>query len=585
MAGRIPQSFIQELLGRIDLLEVIDSKISLKKSGQNYLACCPFHNEKTPSFSVNPHKQFYHCFGCGVSGNAITFIMEYEGLDFVSTIEELASQAGLQVPKEMQSNFAADHVDLFDVMQKVSNFYQQQLKTNPAAKAAVNYLKDRGLSGEIAKQYAIGYAPEQWQSLLHLSHDQQQLKKQLVDSGMMIEKEQGHCYDRFRDRIMFPIRNRRGQVVGFGGRIIDKGEPKYLNSPETKLFHKSQQLYGLYEMRRQLNKIDSILVVEGYMDVVALAQFGIANAVATLGTATTSEHMQALFRITSKIVLCFDGDNAGRSAAMRAVEHALPLLKEAREVRLMFLADGEDPDSLIRKIGAQEFNQQIADSTTLFDYLIKHLTDQVDMTTFEGPAKLLHFSKPFLEAITDTFLYAKFEQSLSELTGIGLKRLQQIIDKKQDKASQPANKSQPMTTKAKTTNSSLYRRAIALLIQYPVALSETDVSWLADNVNPGGAILYKLCQQTRQSSNCTTAILLEYWRETSEYPHLLKLAGSELHSDEANAAIELQEMFLRIKKQQLTEQWDRLVEKSSIQPLNQEDKQTLKQLQETIAKL
>ena len=433
MAGRIPQSFINELLARVDLVEIIDRRVSLKKAGRNYTACCPFHNEKTPSFSVNPDKQFYYCFGCGASGNALTFLMEYEGQEFVAAIEDLAGQQGLEIPREAYTgNQPQQHNDLFPLMEKVAQHYQKQLKHHPKAKRAVAYLKNRGLSGEIAKTYGIGFVPEEWQNLLHLSDDKEKLTKDLVTTGMMIQKDDGRAYDRFRDRIMFPIRNRRGQVLGFGGRVIDKGEPKYLNSPETELFHKGRELYGLFEMRRQMRNIDHVIIVEGYMDVVALAQFGIQNAAATLGTATTSEHLQTLFRICPKVVFCFDGDKAGRAAALRALNHALPLVRDTREVRLIFLPDGEDPDSLVRKIGADQFRQQVDHATTLFDYLIDYLKSQVDMSTFEGPARLIHLAKPFYQEIRDPVLSARFTAKLCELSGLSAEQLQETLEESKE---------------------------------------------------------------------------------------------------------------------------------------------------------
>ena len=593
MAGRIPQSFINELLARADLVEIIDRRVSLKKAGRNYTACCPFHNEKTPSFSVNPDKQFYYCFGCGVSGNAISFLMEYEGQEFVAAVEDLASQLSIEVPREAFNHQAQQqHNDLFPLMEKIAQYYQQQLKQHSNAQKAVDYLKNRGLSGEIAKQYGIGYAPEDWQNLNHLASDKTKLQKELVETGMMIEKENGHAYDRFRDRIMFPIRNRRGQVLGFGGRVIDKGEPKYLNSPETKLFHKGKELYGLYEMRRQLRNIDHIIIVEGYMDVVALAQFGIYNATATLGTATTSEHLQTLFRICPKIVLCFDGDKAGRAAALRGLNHALPLLKDAREVRLMFLPEGEDPDTMVRNIGAEAFKEQVEIATTLFDYLFEYLTNQVDMNTFEGPAKLIHLAKPFSQAINDPVLSARFQQRLSELSGLNEKQLKQVLPEEQQ-----TNPPSPATTALKPAvieqkpqepagtgkNKVTFRRAIALLLQYPEALPAADLSWLVSIKEPGAQILHKLIEIISAEEGVTTAMLIENWRGHKEEPHLAKLATIDLLTESENAQIELCEIAKHLEKSYLIDQWDQLVEKSRSQPLSTDEKDELKRLQIAIS--
>ncbi|MGX5202854.1 DNA primase [Aliikangiella sp. IMCC44632] len=599
MAGRIPQSFINELLARVDLVEVIDRRVSLKKTGRNYSACCPFHNEKTPSFSVNPDKQFYYCFGCGASGNALTFIMEYEGQEFVTAIEDLASSLAMEVPREAYSGEQNNqHSELFPLMEKVAQYYQQQLKSHPEAKKAVEYLKNRGLSGEIAKQYGIGYAPPEWQNLSHLDKEAKKLQENLVETGMMIEKENGHAYDRFRDRIMFPIRNRRGQVLGFGGRVIDKGEPKYLNSPETVLFHKGQELYGLFEMRRQLRNIESIIIVEGYMDVVALAQFGIYNAAATLGTATSSEHLQSLFRICPKVVFCFDGDNAGKAAALRALKHALPLVRNTREIRLMFLPDGEDPDSLVRKIGTNAFQQRVEESMTLFDHLIDYLKSQVDMNTFEGPARLIHIAKPYFSSIVDPILSARFSQRLCELSGLTKEQLEQVL--KQD--SQPPSsthqatqstpeshdKASPKTPSSAQTNSSQapkappFRRAIALLLQFPEAIPAAELAWLKDIQEPGASILCEIIQLLRDNESMTTAMLVENWRDRPEMKHLQKLATMPLFSDSERAPIELCEIFKRLEKTYVIEQWDNLIAKSREEPLNDEEKTLLKQLQQAM---
>ena len=613
MAGRIPQSFINELLARCDVVEIIDRRVSLKKAGRNYTACCPFHNEKTPSFSVNPDKQFYYCFGCGASGNALTFLMEYEGQEFVAAIEDLAAQQGLEVPREAYTgNQQHQHNDLFPLMEKVAHFYQQQLKNHPKARKAVDYLKNRGLSGEIAKAYGIGFVADDWQNLMHLDKNKDKLTKDLVDTGMMIQKENGRAYDRFRDRIMFPIRNRRGQVLGFGGRVIDKGEPKYLNSPETDLFHKGRELYGLFEMRRELRNIDHVIIVEGYMDVVALAQFGIQNAAATLGTATTSDHLQTLFRICPKVVFCFDGDKAGRAAAVRALKHALPLVRETREVRLIFLPDGEDPDSLVRKIGADEFRVQVEHATTLFDYLIDYLKSQVDMNTFEGPARLIHLAKPFYQEIRDAILAARFSARLCELSGLNQEQLSQVLDKKEEnrnpepsldapkkeyqghqqnqrEAQAPAEKSsqtQPVNQQQAdpSQNKATFRRAIALLLQFPDALPGADLNWLKAINDPGATILYEMYLMLKEHQEMTTAMIIEHWRDRPEQPHLQKLAVSELFTHADNAQIELCEIIKRLEKTYLIEQWDALIEKSKSQLLDEAEKATLKQLQQAIHK-
>ena len=609
MAGRIPQSFINELLARVDLVEVIDRRVPLKKAGRNYSACCPFHNEKTPSFSVNPDKQFYYCFGCGVSGNALTFLMEYEGQEFVAAIEDLAAQNGMEVPRETTGadpHFAQNQ-RLYELMEKVAVCYQQALKSHPQAKKAIEYLKNRGLSGEIAKQYGMGFAPADWQNLLHLGKDQKTLIDDLDTTGMMIKKDDGRAYDRFRDRIMFPIRNRRGQVLGFGGRVIDKGEPKYLNSPETPLFHKGRELYGIYEMRKQLRNIEQIVIVEGYMDVVALAQFGIPNSVATLGTATTSDHLHTLFRICPNIVFCFDGDKAGRKAALRALTHALPLLKNTREVRLMFLADGEDPDSTVRKIGKDAFLEQMANAITLFDYLIEHLTRQVDMNTFEGPAKLVHLAKPFISEIKEPILLTRFRQKIGQLAGLSEQQLAEIIDAEQDsteqrisnqsvqRSPQPSNYDnqsiepsfsqdihQPVENKEEikqdSRNKTLFRRAIALLLQHPDALPPAELNWLSAFDEGGAAILWRLVQVINDNDSVTTGVLVEQFRDEEAYAHLIKLANIDLHAHVENIQAELCEIFKRLEKNCLLDEIDRLVDKVRQRTATPDEKAALSQL-------
>jgi len=595
MAGRIPQSFINELLARADIVDIIERRISLKKSGRNYSACCPFHNEKTPSFSVSPDKQFYYCFGCGVSGNALTFIMEYEGQEFVAAIEDLAQTMGMEIPRENFSDPQQDFKEhLYPLMTEVSLYYQKQLKSNPKAKNAISYLKNRGLSGEIAKTYGIGYAPDDWQNLLNLPYNtssgqQKNIQQDLVDTGMMIKNDKGHTYDRFRDRIMFPIRNRRGQTIGFGGRIIDQGEPKYLNSPETKLFHKGHELYGLYEMRKELRNIEQIIIVEGYMDVVALAQFGIYNATATLGTATSSEHLQTLFRICPRVVLCFDGDKAGKAAALRALQNALPLLKDAREVRIMFLPDGEDPDTMVRKIGADAFNQNVNDATTLFDFLFHHLTAQVDMNTFEGPARLVHLAKPYTQSITDAILKARFEQRLASMAGLTEKQFNEATKAYSTTANQPIQKELAKSEQQngidkpvkpiKIQGKAPFRRAIAMLLQNPDSLPAASIDWINQLDEPGAAIFSQIAQLINQNETITTGMLIENWRGLPEEIHLKKLAHSDLIITKEQIPAELADILTRLEKEMIIDEWDRLITKSKQQPLNQEEKDALKTLQ------
>ncbi|MBV2131794.1 DNA primase [Pseudomonas sp. MAP12] len=424
MAGLIPQRFIDDLLNRTDIVEVVGSRIQLKKTGKNYSARCPFHNEKTPSFSVSPDKQFYYCFGCGAGGNALGFIMDHDHLEFPEAVEELAKRAGLEVPHEDgrpgQKPRQALDSPLYPLLDAAAEFYRQALKGHPARQAAVNYLKGRGLSGVIARDFGLGFAPPGWDNLMkHLGGDSLQ-QKAMIDAGLLIDNpESGKRYDRFRDRVMFPIRDSRGRVIAFGGRVLGDDKPKYLNSPETPVFHKGQELYGLYEARKNNRDLDEVMVVEGYMDVIALAQQGLRNAVATLGTATSEEHIKRLFRLVPNILFCFDGDQAGRNAAWRALEACLPSLQDGRRVRFLFLPEGEDPDSLVRQEGAEAFRARIhQQAQPLAEYFFRHLMEEADPGILEGKAHLATLAAPLLDKLPGANLRALMRQRLGEITGL-----------------------------------------------------------------------------------------------------------------------------------------------------------------------
>ncbi|MBK3845052.1 DNA primase [Stutzerimonas xanthomarina] len=432
MAGLIPQSFIDDLLNRSDIVEVVSSRIQLKKAGKNYTACCPFHKEKTPSFSVSPDKQFYYCFGCGAGGNALGFIMDHDSLEFPQAVEELAKRAGMEVPREESGpgRKPRQPVDspLYPLLESAAEYYRQSLKGHPARKAAVEYLKGRGLSGVIARDFGLGFAPPGWDNLMkHLGGDALQ-QKAMIDAGLLIENaETGRSYDRFRDRVMFPIRDSRGRVIAFGGRVLGDDKPKYLNSPETPVFHKGQELYGLYEARKTNRDLDEIMVVEGYMDVIALAQQGLRNAVATLGTATSDEHLKRLFRIVPSVLFCFDGDAAGRKAAWRALESALPNLQDGRRARFLFLPEGEDPDSLVRREGTDAFRARIQQQAQpLADYFFQQLSEEADPRSLEGKAHLATLAAPLIEKIPGNNLRALMRQRLGEITGLHSEALQQM---------------------------------------------------------------------------------------------------------------------------------------------------------------
>lgn len=406
--GNIPRSFIETLLSRADVVQVINQRVPLKKAGTSFKACCPFHEEKTPSFNVSSTKQFYHCFGCGASGDALKFLMEYDGLSFVEAVEALAAQYGMEVPREQRSpeQKKAQQIkqqqqrDLYDVMHLAAKFYRHQLRDHSLSQEAKEYLKRRGLSAEIAKEFVIGFAPPGWDSLVMGLSADVKLQQQLIDVGLLVKKDDNQKYDRFRHRIMFPIRDGRGRVIAFGGRVLGDDQPKYLNSPETPIFHKSYTLYGLYEMRQSRQKFDNILVVEGYMDVVALAQFGIRNAVATLGTATTVEHLELLFRQVNEVVFCFDGDNAGLKAAWKALDLALPMMEKERSVKFLFLPEGEDPDSMVRKDGMNGFNQRARSALSLSEFLMQGLQGRLafPLNSIEGRQQFVSLAEPYVQS-------------------------------------------------------------------------------------------------------------------------------------------------------------------------------------------
>ena len=432
MAGLIPQSFIDDLLNRTDIVDVVSSRVQMKKAGKNYTACCPFHKEKTPSFSVSPDKQFYYCFGCGAGGNALGFIMDHDNLDFPQAVEELAKAAGMEIPREESGRphkpRQPTDSPLYPLLTAAADFYRQALKSHPARKAAVDYLKGRGLTGEIARDFGLGFAPPGWDNLYkHLSSDTLQ-QKAMIDAGLLVENaETGKRYDRFRDRVMFPIRDSRGRIIAFGGRVLGDDKPKYLNSPETPVFHKGQELYGLFEARKFNRSLDEIIVVEGYMDVIALAQQGLRNAVATLGTATSEEHMKRLFRVVPSVLFCFDGDQAGRNAAWRALEATLPCLQDGRRARFLFLPEGEDPDTLVRSEGTDAFKARINQhAQPLADYFFQQLTEEADPRSLEGKAHMATLAAPLIDKVPGANLRTLMRQRLSEITGLTSETVSQL---------------------------------------------------------------------------------------------------------------------------------------------------------------
>lgn len=552
MAGRIPQAFIDELLTRTDIVEVIDTRVPLKKAGREYKACCPFHNENTPSFTVSQVKQFYHCFGCGAHGTAISFLMDYEHMEFVEAIEELAQRAGLEVPRE-----AGDHAQApttqphYALLERVSAYYQEQLRSHPQASRAVEYLRQRGLSGEVAARFNIGFAPPGWENLASALHADSATRKLLLELGLTIEREDGSsAYDRFRDRVQFPIRDRRGRTIGFGGRVLDDSTPKYLNSPESPVFHKGQELYGLYEARKRVRQLERILVVEGYMDVVALAQFDINYAVATLGTATTHEHLERLFRTVPEVVFCFDGDRAGREAAWRALENTLPVLRDGREARFLFLPDGEDPDSLVRKVGKQDFEQQIVAAAHLSDVFFERLSSQLDIDSIDGRARLVNLANPLLAKLPDSMFRQLMVERLAELAGTRSDSLADRLDKPPPAQPPP----RPVTTRApgQQGSKSNVRQAIELLLHQPALAAQLELPPLLEHCElPGVPLLNEIIDLMQRQPELNTAAILEHWRNREEGRYLHKLASWNPALDNLELQADLQGHINDIQRQHI----------------------------------
>jgi DNA primase len=490
-AGVIPKSFVQDLLNRLDIVDVVERHVPLKKAGANYVACCPFHSEKSPSFTVSQSKQFYHCFGCGAHGTAISFVMEHVGLGFVEAVEELARSVGLDVPRERpaagdaQREYAQKIApDLYEVMQTATRYYREQLKQSLRA---IDYLKRRGLSGEIAAKFGIGYAPDGWQNLATAFPDYQ--SDALSETGLVINGDEGKRYDRFRDRIMFPIINVRGQVVGFGGRVLDKGEPKYLNSPETPLFEKGRELYGLFQAQKAIRGGQQVLVVEGYMDVVALAQHGVEYAVATLGTATTPYHVQKLLRLTGHIVFCFDGDKAGQKAAWRALENALPYLQDGKRISFLFLPVEHDPDSFIREFGKDAFEQRVREAMPLSGYLLREISMGLDLRSQEGRNQLLQRAKPLLTAITAPAAALLLRKEVAALAGVSQAELEALYEIRP-----VARAAQRIFQKAGRAAPSAHRLLLQCLIAQPALGAQIHAEWQGEGAEAEAveALLYVL---------------------------------------------------------------------------------------------
>ncbi|HEY5654337.1 MAG TPA: DNA primase [Woeseiaceae bacterium] len=577
MSGLIPQYFIDDLIARVDIVEVLGRRLQLKKAGHEFKAVCPFHDEKTPSFTVSPQKGFYHCFGCGAHGTALGFLMEHDHMSFVDAVEELARQMGMEVPREESQRPARRFDSLFECLEEVSHFYQAALREHEPAK---DYFKNRGIDGVTAQRFGLGYAPAGWDKLLNAFGKDAAAIEELHAVGLVIKKDDGGYYDRFRDRVMFPIRDARGRVIGFGGRVMGKEEPKYLNSPETVLFHKGQELYGLYEARQALRQIDRLVVVEGYMDVIALARHGINFAVATLGTATTDEHLNRLFRLTDEVIFCFDGDRAGRAAAWKALENSLPQLREGRQIRFAFLPDGQDPDSLVTEQGARAFEDQLDDGMALSDFLVDELAQGVDMTTIDGRARLAELAKPLLGRIPEGVYKALLLDHLADSVGLSTAKLEQMIGgASHDRHTARGAQKRPAKRRG-ASEPSVVRRAIHLVLNHPDVARDVDPERLQNVSRPGVELLRKLIETLHGEPHLTTAGLLERWRNRDEGQHLGKLATMTIPAtDDFDAAAELNECVSSLEVAGRKERVKDLLEKGRLGPLDDSERTELRELQ------
>lgn len=582
MSGLIPQHFIDDLIARADIIEVIGKRVQLKKAGREFKANCPFHDEKTPSFTVSPAKGFYHCFGCGAHGTALGFLMEYDHMSFVEAVESLASSMGIEVPRDESQRPAHRYDELFELLAKVERYYQANLRNNDAAK---DYLKARGIDGATAKRFGIGYASAGWSTVLDKFGKSNEIIERLLAVGLVIRKDNASHYDRFRDRIMFPIRDARGRCIGFGGRVIGDQEPKYLNSPETVLFHKGRELYGLYEARQAIRNIEMLVVVEGYMDVVGLARHGIEFAVATLGTATSDDHLTRLFRLTEEVIFCFDGDSAGRAAAWRALEATLPQIREGRQIRFVFLPEGQDPDSFIRDNGAKAFEGALAEGVPLSDFLVRELALKVDMDSVDGRARLAELAKPLVQRIPQGVYRELLTERLAEAVGLSASKLHALFSKDQEtgRGQRYARgiagiRSARSRLQSGVSKPSVVRRAITLLLNNPEAGQALDVEKLAGVTRPGTDLLRELIETVQADPSLTTAGILERWRNREEGRHLGKLAAVEIPDDEDfDASAELEHSLDQLAAYRQRERMDNLVKKEGLSSLSEAERAELRE--------
>ncbi len=574
--ARIPDAFIDDLLARTDIVEVVGSRVPLKRQGKEYSARCPFHDERSASFTVSPTKQFYHCFGCGAHGTAISFLMNYDRLEFLDAVDELAKRVGMEVPRTENPRSAQqqdDSRDLYAAVEAASRFFVKQLQTSDKARA---YLDQRGVDADNRARFAIGYAPDGYSALKDALGKDERRMKLLERAGLFSKNDRGHVYDKFRDRVMFPIFDRRGRVIAFGGRVLDKDDgPKYLNSPETALFHKGRELYGLWQVRQANQKIERLIVVEGYMDVVSLFQFGVTQAVATLGTATTPDHAELLFRNAPDVYFCFDGDNAGRKAGWRALESVLPRMKDGRQAFFLFLPDGEDPDTIVRKEGAEAFDARLRQATPLSQFFFDELTREINLATLDGKARLAERAKPMLAQIPDGAFGDLMKQELARLTGVGAAQ-----------PAQPQSRPRPGRQVAPVQKRSLVRAAIAILLQQPsLALGIDGHRALSGLRLPGIELLIELLELVQQRPEITTGAVLEHFTGRDEQAALHKLAAIELPGDEQAWAQELHDAMLQMEKQLLQQRLEELQAKQLHQGLDDTDKYELRELLKARASL
>jgi DNA primase len=588
VSGRIPQDFIDDLTQRADIVEVVGSRVPLTKAGREYKARCPFHAEKTPSFWVSPQKGFYHCFGCGAHGTALGFLMEYERLEFPVAVEELARSIGVQVPRT-DSGERVSVEPLYSILDKAAQLFRHALRDEARA---VDYLKQRGLDGETAREFSIGYAPAAWDSLLSALGGTEDERQLLLSAGLVIPRDTGGFYDRFRDRIMFPIRDSRGRTIAFGGRILDSGEPKYLNSPETAVFHKGRELYGLFEARRAERKLERLLVVEGYMDVVMLAAHGIRNAVATLGTATTGEHLRRIFGIVPEVVFCFDGDRAGRDAAWRALQVSLPALHDGRQIRFLLLPEGEDPDSLVRREGQAAFAGRLAQSLPLSQFLLDTLSRDTDLGTLDGKARLAALARPLLGQLPEGVYRELLTTELARRVGLPRERLDALLGNAEGKPGAGESRApaaptvrRPPARRARggSTRGSLGRQAIALLLHYPAVARQAP---LPDNLEASGQrgveLLRELHGLAASRLEISSAVLLERFRDRTERPHLEQLLTEEPLVDEEGAAAEFRDCLSRMLSAATQQELAALLQKASQEQLSGAERERLAVLQRTV---